>query len=94
MNYDLKQPRLSCFCLAVVMLLFLKYVPDCKADGERADVIQMSSMRHLFLDDQLIDSEKTEHVKRQFNPPYALRRVLRPEMPWEALGFIFLLQCG
>tara|TARA_R110000868_G_scaffold100853_1_gene277408 strand:- start:48788 stop:50386 length:1599 start_codon:yes stop_codon:yes gene_type:complete len=89
MNYDLKQPRLSCFCLAFMILLFLKYVPDCKAVGECADVIQMSSGRHLFLDDQLIDSEMTEHVKRQFNPPHALRRVLRPEKSWEALGFIF-----
>lgn len=45
--------------------------------------------RHLFLDDKLVDPALTDKVSRQMTPPTQIRRVLKPEMPWEGLGFIF-----
>ncbi len=51
--------------------------------------IFVGSDRHLFLDDHLLDLTRTQHVTRTLNPPKSIRRVLKPDRPWEALGFIF-----
>lgn len=45
--------------------------------------------RHLFLDDSLVDLSMSQGIKREVNAPRSLRRVLKPEKEWEALGFIF-----
>lgn len=45
--------------------------------------------RHLFLDDSLVDHSLSQGINRQINSPRSLRRVLKPEKQWEALGFIF-----
>lgn len=45
--------------------------------------------RHLFLDDQLWDPAKSSDVERRMTPLKDIRRVLKPERPWEELGFIF-----
>ena len=52
-------------------------------------VANIGSARQLFLDDALIDSDRTSGVSREINRPYRIRRVLKPDQPWEALGFIF-----
>ena len=45
--------------------------------------------RHLLFDDQLIDPQRTHKIQTVLTKPYSIERVFRPEMPWEALGFIF-----
>ena len=45
--------------------------------------------RQLFLDDHLVDAALTRDVTRTMNPPQDIRRVLKPDQPWETLGFIF-----
>jgi hypothetical protein len=50
---------------------------------------QVGCARHLFLDDRLVDRALTRGVARTVNPPRDVRRVLAPDRPWEALGFIF-----
>lgn len=51
--------------------------------------VPVGSGRQLFLDGRLIDSGRTRGVTRTVNPPRDIRRVLKPEQPWESLGFIF-----
>jgi len=51
--------------------------------------IALGTGRHLFLSDRLIDSSRSQGVERVVNPPRNLERVLKPDQPWEALGFIF-----
>jgi hypothetical protein len=62
-------------------------LPRCLA----ADVkpVAIGSDRQLFLDDRLLDSTLTKNVARVLNPPHDIQRVLKPDQPWEALGFIF-----
>jgi predicted GH43/DUF377 family glycosyl hydrolase len=65
----------------------------------RADALQPSRVdapalaigadRQLFVDDRLVDRALTRDVTRTPNPPRDVCRVLRPERPWETLGFIF-----
>ncbi|WP_417387014.1 hypothetical protein [Gimesia sp.] len=81
--------RLFYSLFSFVICSLLMYLPDSYADGERPETIQLSLGRQLFLDDRLLDPEMSEHVQRQYNTPHTLRRVLKQEMPWEALGFIF-----
>lgn len=45
--------------------------------------------RQMFLDDELLDLELSQNLHRTLNPPTSIRRVLKPERPSEALGFIF-----
>lgn len=51
--------------------------------------LRIGDRRQLFIDDRLIDIAGTRKVTRTMNPPAAIRRVLAPDRPWEALGFIF-----
>ncbi len=54
-----------------------------------AEPLPLSAGRHLFLDDSLWDQEKSRGIERRMTPPTQFRRVLKPERPWEELGFIF-----
>lgn len=60
-----------------------------KEDLFEAGVRDIGSDRQLFVDDALIDSELSDGVTRLLNSPLRIQRVLKPEMPSEALGFIF-----
>lgn len=51
--------------------------------------IRLAPGRHLFLDDSLRDPARSRNVERRMTPPTNIRRVLKPERPWEELGFIF-----
>lgn len=51
--------------------------------------LNIGGERQLFLDDALLDPARTRNMTRTMNPPLDVRRVLRPDQPWEALGFIF-----
>ncbi|MEI9894596.1 MAG: hypothetical protein WDN28_12100 [Chthoniobacter sp.] len=48
--------------------------------------------RQLFIDDALLDAERTQNVTRMLNGPHKIQRVLTPDQPWEKLGFVFY--CG
>ena len=45
--------------------------------------------RHLLFDDRLIDPAHTKNVQTVLTKPSQIKRVLKPEAEWEALGFIF-----
>ena len=49
----------------------------------------IGASRQLFIEDRLLDPAQTRNITRTMNPPQSIRRVLRPDQPWEALGFIF-----
>ena len=51
--------------------------------------INIGADRQLFLDDVLVDLAQTRNIIRTLNPPESIRKVLEPDQPWEALGFIF-----
>ena len=54
-----------------------------------AGTIEIGEDRQLFIDDHLLDLARSRNVTRTLNPPESIRRVLTPDQPWEALGFIF-----
>jgi hypothetical protein len=61
-----------------------------KSGGVAAGLpIDVGDRRQLFLDDYLIDTAQTQGFTRTMNPPRQIQRVLVPDQPWEALGFIF-----
>lgn len=60
--------------------------------GAVHSAIDIGERRQLFIDDALIDSDRTQGVARQLNGPQRIQRVLTPTQPWEALGFVFY--CG
>ena len=62
------------------------------ASGATATPIDIGDRRQLFIDDALIDPSRTQNVTRRLNPPHKIQRVLTPQQPWEALGFVFY--CG
>jgi len=63
--------------------------PGRAEDSSNAEPIAIGGDRQLFLDDRLVDLARTSDVTRTLNPPHSIRRVLKPDRPWEALGFIF-----
>jgi hypothetical protein len=56
------------------------------------DAIPIGAERQLFIDDLLLDLDKSRDVTRTLNSPQSIHRVLKPDQPWEALGFTFY--CG
>ncbi len=60
-----------------------------RADSGGPEPVEIGGDRQLFVDDRLLDCERTRNVARAVNRPQSIRRVLRPDRPWEALGFIF-----
>ncbi|NQT11813.1 MAG: hypothetical protein HQ582_03635 [Planctomycetes bacterium] len=63
--------------------------PGRAEDKSGAEPIAIGGDRQLFLDDRLLDLAQSHNVARTLNPPHRIRRVLKPDRPWEALGFIF-----
>jgi len=72
--------------LAGASLAFVRPTPGRTDDTA---VLSLGGDRQLFHDDRLLDRALTRDVTRTQNPPQDIRRVLRPERPWETLGFIF-----
>ena len=54
-----------------------------------SEIPSIGSVRQLFFDDLLVDTGRTRGVTRRLNPPTAIERVLKPDQPSAALGFIF-----
>lgn len=52
-------------------------------------VVSIGSDRQLFVDDTLVDASMSRGMTRTMNPPQDIRCVLKPDQPWETLGFIF-----
>ncbi len=65
------------------------YALPMRVAAQEAGAVFIGGGRQLFLDDSLLDLGLTRGVTRTLNPPGDVRRVLAPEQPWEALGFIF-----
>ena len=60
------------------------------SSSKRAQTASRSAAdRQLFIDDRLLDLAQTRNITRTLNPPESIRKVLTPDQPWEALGFIF-----
>ncbi|MCB1225933.1 MAG: hypothetical protein KDK99_09010 [Verrucomicrobiales bacterium] len=79
--------HVSCATLRVGGLgLFIALLPPPSISAQSIDV---ASDRQLFLDDALLDLNLSHNLHRQLNPPTQIERVLKPERPSEALGFIF-----
>lgn len=70
-------------------LLSLAAVALSAMPATAGEAVSIGSDRQLFLDDALLDPALTGNVTRTLNPPRSIRRVLKPERPSEALGFIF-----
>jgi len=60
--------------------------PSSEVNMEASDI---GTGRQLFIDDILVDLAQTRNITRTLNPPESIRRVLTPDQPWNALGFIF-----
>jgi hypothetical protein len=56
---------------------------------EKKDAVEIGDTRQLFVDDRLIDLKQTSRATRTLNAPHSIQRVLKPDQPWAALGFIF-----
>ncbi|MCB1063301.1 MAG: hypothetical protein KDN20_10325 [Verrucomicrobiae bacterium] len=82
----MKPFRISLLLILAVSVLGFRCLAEEKPEPTS---IALGADRHLFLDDSLIDPLLSRNVTRQINPPQDFRRILKPEMPWEALGFIF-----
>jgi hypothetical protein len=78
-------------CLGAASALALSNRISAQVSDQR-DAIDVGDRRQLFVDDTLQDLDLTKNVARRLNPPHKIERVLRPEQPWEALGFVFY--CG
>ncbi len=61
-------------------------------ESRKTPAIDIGDRRQLFIDDALLDLERTQNVTRRLNAPHKIQRVLTPQQPWEALGFVFY--CG
>ena len=59
------------------------------AFGADKNVISIGSDKQLFVDDSLLASSACRGITRTMNPPRDITRVLKPDQPWETLGFIF-----
>jgi hypothetical protein len=64
-------------------------VVEGNAGAQTGAAVEIGTDRQLFLDDTLVDLALTRNIMRTLNPPESIRRVLTPDQPWEALGFIF-----
>ncbi|HSI11154.1 MAG TPA: twin-arginine translocation signal domain-containing protein [Chthoniobacter sp.] len=66
-------------------------IQKTKPDAQMG-AIDISDRRQLFIDDMLLDLERTQNVARRLNGPHKIQQILKPEQPWEKLGFVFY--CG
>ena len=74
------------FCVLCLLLLACW---NCAAIEGGSAVADIGNDRQLFFDDELLDTDRCQGVIRSWNGPLRVQRVLRPEKPSEALGFIF-----
>jgi len=72
--------------LVVVLLMNITQVRGAEAAAKVEDI---GSEKQLWLDERLMDQERSHGVTRRMNPPLRIERVMTPDAPWEALGFIF-----
>ena len=72
-----------------VARITLEELRGLRKENSSPEVVDIRIDRQLFFDDYLIDKEKTKGVQRTLNRPHTIERVLKPERPSEALGFIF-----
>src|SRR5271155_3447779 len=81
-------------CLGAAALARTSPAQDIRKSRPDADSrpLDIGSTRQLFHDDLLLDLALSQNVRRTLNPPHRIQRVLKPEQPWEALGFVFY--CG
>lgn len=83
--------RIGLFCAVVVAGVpgLGRAESGCVVASAKDAVMAVGCDRQLFLDDRLVDPDRTRDVARTMNPPQDIRRVLVPDQPWETLGFIF-----
>jgi hypothetical protein len=74
--------------LALILVASARHL-DAADIRTETQAINIGADRQLFIDDTLVDLAQTRNVTRTLNPPVSIRRVLTPDQPWEALGFIF-----
>lgn len=79
----ISRPSLSLSALAALFL------PAAHAAEPEPEIPDIGADRQLFLDDGLLDPGRCQGVERTLNPPSRIERVLKPDQPFEALGFIF-----
>ncbi len=66
-------------------------IQQARHDAE-AKAIDIGDRRQLFIDDSLLDLDRTQNLTRRLNGPHKIQQILKPEQPWEKLGFVFY--CG
>ncbi len=81
--------RTTATWVSVMGLALLATSTTEAAAPSREHSVAIGSGRRLFLDDRLLDLSRCRDVTRVLNPPCEIQRVLRPDRPWESLGFIF-----
>jgi hypothetical protein len=74
---------------AFLSAIAMAAMPAGAQEPIEARPINIGTDRQLFLDDTLVDLAQTRNITRTMNPPESIRKVLEPDQPWEALGFIF-----
>jgi hypothetical protein len=83
----------GCFGAASTLVGSARAQDIQKSKTEATDApLKINDVRQLFIEDLLIDLERTQNVTRQLNGPHKIQRVLTPDQPWEKLGFVFY--CG
>ncbi len=75
---------------AFLVALALAFLPR----GVKAASIDIGADRQLMIDDTLVDLSLSRNATRTVNPPTSIHRVLAPDQPWEALGFIHTAGSG
>ena len=72
-----------------IRLLLLPASAAALLAADDVGTLAIGSDRQLFIDDRIVDTNLTKDLTRTHNPPESIRKVLTPDQPWEALGFIF-----
>ena len=90
-NYGQQRRRLSGGCLNGIFLGAFLAGSLSAADPVFVDrqVRSIGSNRQMFVDDDLLDPALSRGATRTLNGPLRVQRVIKPDRPSEALGFIF-----
>jgi len=75
---------------AVVPVLILMIFSTAPVFTEPA--FKFGSRKHLFIDDELIDYDKSKNINIIVNPPSIRKRVITPDKPWETIGSHYFSQ--
>ena len=89
MQMNTHRARRQLFRAAFLSAIAMAAMPVWAQEHIEARPINIETDRQLFLDDVLVDLAQTRNITRTPNPPESIRKVLQPDQPWEALGFIF-----